>query len=721
MGKEDDEALQRKRELYRTLDSLAHSDDDEPDPGRKSSMEAMARAVRPKPTTQKSAQGLQRSTSDSTNGNRAAGRPGERSLSGIPPTASQAHAKLTSRHTFSGVSGDAPAVNASKAAVPSMAGTKRKRKEDASKVPENQQIFKGLSFFFFPNNDKHPARKIRIAKAAEFGAVWAKDFDESVSRIIVDKGMEYKFLLKFLKRETIPSHIAVVSEDYTAECIAYKILLDPQQPRFRIKGHPTAVEARPVSASSEKSLELKSAGKSVTAREPETPSASGHSDAVPVSPSANEQGTRGDLQAEPPAVAAQTSKPTTSNIVSTDELDAAISQARELQHVPLDQDEEASSRPASSGGPDTDDEDAVTPTKPKSKYRGIQDKFQCMQKHTSGKAENPNATTIAILQQMADYYGKIGDEWRTRAYRKAMGTLRNHPAKVWTRAEALALPQIGERLATKIEEIAYTNRLRRLENAKAEPSDQTLQAFTQIYGVGYAQASKWVDAGYKTVDEVLAKAELTTNQWIGIEHYEDFNTRIPRAEVERHGAVVKKTLHKIDPAFEVIVGGSYRRGSATSGDIDCIITRPNTGAGRIREVILGQLIPKLLAQNFLVAELAITSRDDGSKWHGASQLPPSTPDATPLPWRRIDFLLVPSDELGAALIYFTGNDIFNRSMRLLAGTKGMRLNQRGLYKDVIRGKGREKLSEGTLVEGKDERRIFEVLGVPWRPPEHRIC
>ena len=69
----------------------------------------------------------------------------------------------------------------------------------------------------------------------------------------------------------------------------------------------------------------------------------------------------------------------------------------------------------------------------------------------------------------------------------------------------------------------------------------------------------------------------------------------------------------------------------------------------------------------------------------------------------------------------TGNDIFNRSLRLLAGTKGMRLNQRGLYEGVMRGKGREKLSEGTLVEGKDEKRIFEILSVPWRPPEHRIC
>jgi DNA polymerase IV len=242
--------------------------------------------------------------------------------------------------------------------------------------------------------------------------------------------------------------------------------------------------------------------------------------------------------------------------------------------------------------------------------------------------------------------------------------------------------------------------------------------FMQIYGVGPAQASKWVDAGYKSLDELLEKAELTENQKIGIEHYEDFKARIPRSEVEKHGDMVKRTLQKIDPAFEVIVGGSYRRGSSDSGDIDCIITRPETGSDYIRQTVLEKLVPKLFAKKFLVAELTATSGDDGSKWHGASQIPS---DGAPNPWRRIDFLLVPSNELGAALIYFTGNDIFNRSMRLLAGTKGMRLNQRGLYKDVIRGKGREKLSEGTLVEGKDEKKIFEILGVPWRPPEHRIC
>lgn len=74
--------------------------------------------------------------------------------------------------------------------------------------------------------------------------------------------------------------------------------------------------------------------------------------------------------------------------------------------------------------------------------------------------------------------------------------------------------------------------------------------------------------------------------------------------------------------------------------------------------------------------------------------------------------MVPCDERGAALLYFTGNDIFNRSMRLLASKKGYGLNQRGLFKDVMRGPRREKLTEGTKVEGRDEKVSSHPVPVP---------
>lgn len=340
-----------------------------------------------------------------------------------------------------------------------------------------------------------------------------------------------------------------------------------------------------------------------------------------------------------------------------------------------------------------------------------------MQKHEqSSDAECPNRRTIEVLQQMLGYYERTADHWRVIAYRKAISALRRQSKRIVTRKQARDIPGIGPRLADKIEEIVFTNRLRRLENASSGPEDLALQEFLGVYGAGISQASQWVARGYRTLDDLKTKAALTKPQRIGVDHYTDFQQRIPRHEVEAHGSIVRQAVQKADPSMQTIIGGSYRRGSPSSGDIDILITKPDATIEQIRTVMMEVVVPDLFQQGFLQASLASSnSRVDGSKWHGASALPHSSL------WRRIDLLFVPAAEIGAALIYFTGNDIFNRSLRLLASKKGMRLNQRGLYKDVLRGQQRQKLTAGRLVEGHDERCIFQHLGVPWRPPEHRIC
>jgi DNA polymerase IV len=339
-----------------------------------------------------------------------------------------------------------------------------------------------------------------------------------------------------------------------------------------------------------------------------------------------------------------------------------------------------------------------------------------MEKHDGlTRSTNPNARTIEVLDQMASYYDRTNDHWRTTAYRKAISALKKKTEKIITKEQALEIPFIGERLASKIEEIVWTNRLRRLENIDNDANAEVLRIFMKVYQAGYAVAQRWVAQGHRTLQDLVEKANLTPNQVVGVEHYEDFITRIPRAEVEAHGKIVQDTIHAVDPDFQVNIGGSFRRGASTSGDIDMIITKPGASLDWMRDLLLDTVIPELFKKGFLKAGLATLSRGHGSKWHGASALPGSTI------WRRIDFLLVPWEEIGAALIYFTGNDIFNRSMRLLASKKGMRLNQRGLFKDVMRGPGHVKLNEGVLVEGQDEKRIFEILGVLWRLPEYRNC
>ena len=329
---------------------------------------------------------------------------------------------------------------------------------------------------------------------------------------------------------------------------------------------------------------------------------------------------------------------------------------------------------------------------------------------------NPNARTIEILQQMATHYDRIHDHWRTTAYRKAISALRRHPNRICTKAEALALNTIGDRLADKIEEIVQTDNLRFLQSAAEDPQTKALKTFLGIYQVGSIQASAWIAQGYRTLEDlVMNRVELAPDQQVGLEHYEDFNQRIPRTEMDKHANFVQRMIAKVEDALEVTIGGSYRRGARESGDIDFIIASPqHMSIGTLRAVFFDSIVPRLYAANYLKCVLAATNaRSDSSKWHGACALPSPSIDS---PWRRIDFLLVPYAELGAAMIYFTGNDIFNRSMRLLARKKGMRLNQRGLWKGVEGGasrKGGEGGKGGVLVASRDERAIFDALGVQW--------
>lgn len=76
---------------------------------------------------------------------------------------------------------------------------------------------------------------------------------------------------------------------------------------------------------------------------------------------------------------------------------------------------------------------------------------------------------------------------------------------------------------------------------------------------------------------------------------------------------------------------------------------------------------------------------------------------------QIDVRRVARQSLGAALEYFTGPRGHNLGMRSKAKSRGMKLNEYGLF-DVRTG---ERLA------GETEKGIYEVLDHPWKPPELR--
>ncbi|KAL2835779.1 hypothetical protein BJY01DRAFT_66126 [Aspergillus pseudoustus] len=602
--------------------------------------------------------------------------------------------------------------------------SKRKRGSSGKNIPEHLQIFKGLVFFFFPNTDVSPLRRLRIQRAQEYGALWERNWGNNITHVIVDKGLKFEEVLKHLSLGSFPPEVALVDECYPAECIKFRCILSVTQTRFRVNGAPCSSETsfeepdhlHPLLSTA--SFPLKPYKK----QQEHTQVTSSEAFQVPDSPRVLVQ----KPQAENKQHAIEEIVCESLIARERDALDEMIEEAKAAKHLPLDP-LDAADDDVSSGASDNEASQASesSPEQRKRRKPSLDDhatveswheKFVCMQKHDStSKASNPNARTIEVLQQMLDYYTRTGDHWRSLAYRKAIGALRNQSRRVITRTQALAIPGIGPRLADKVEEIVFTNRLRRLDNANNTVEERLIQEFLGVYGAGLSHASKWVAQGFKSLDDLRTKANLTQPQRIGIERYFDFSQRIPRSEVQAHGEFVRRVVQEENPDIQVIIGGSYRRGAADSGDIDLLITKPDAAIEETRTLMLDIVVPKLFKKGFLQVGLATTSRDDGSKWHGASKLPNSQL------WRRIDLLFVPGSELGAALIYFTGNDIFNRSMRLLASKKSMRLNQRGLYADVLRGPQRAKINTGRLMESRSERRIFELLGVPWRPPEHRNC
>ncbi|RIA87446.1 Nucleotidyltransferase [Glomus cerebriforme] len=297
------------------------------------------------------------------------------------------------------------------------------------------------------------------------------------------------------------------------------------------------------------------------------------------------------------------------------------------------------------------------------------------------------------------------DEWRILSYRKAISAIKKHMKPITSYEEAKKIPGIGLRTAEKIVEIIDTGNLKRI-NSISE-GDDIIKKFGDVYGVGPTIAMKWYAKGHRTFEDVLKSEKLTRNQITGILYFDDLQKRIPRDEVTKISEWVTCAALSIDPKLECITGGSYRRGSPDCGDIDIMITR-NDSDGTTHLGVLTKLIEILRNQGFLTHELVQHNGESlSAKFMGICKLPEGI-------HRRLDLFMVPYNEMGAALLSYTGNDIFNRSMRLLARKKKMCLNQHGLFTNVSRGYGGVKYSKGTIIAQRTEKEMFDALGVPWR-------
>ena len=218
-----------------------------------------------------------------------------------------------------------------------------------------------------------------------------------------------------------------------------------------------------------------------------------------------------------------------------------------------------------------------------------------------------NALIVSQLKILADGYRSTNDKWRALTYDKAIKQIQRVTEPITSRQQVLALSGIGAKLADKICEIMATGKLRKAEKMADDSLVQTLNLFTNVWGVGPATARQWYDAGLRTLADVKAKAKLTSAQQIGLAHYDDLLEKMPRTEAARISAVVVRTARELLPGAICTTCGSYRRGAAQCGDVDILITHAD---GESHAHILHKLVEALEQQHFLTDHLVKSADDD---------------------------------------------------------------------------------------------------------------
>lgn len=245
-------------------------------------------------------------------------------------------------------------------------------------------------------------------------------------------------------------------------------------------------------------------------------------------------------------------------------------------------------------------------------------------------------------------------------------------------------------------------------NPAARATATALETLQGIYGVGPKKAQELIAAGHTTVEGLRASVAtdpdlLNKNQKIGLRYYEQLLTRIPRAEMDQHAALLMEAK---PAALEGIIVGSYRRGRPDSGDIDMLIRTADATVDAA--AALTDFVAALKARGYIREVLA----HGAHKCMAICQLPGSGSGSGSCSGsgRRLDLLVTPPEEFPFAVFYFTGSDTFNVAVRSHALTRGLTLNEHAIT-FVRNGK--------RLPGVKTERELFKLLKLRWVEPVDR--
>ncbi|KAM3754290.1 hypothetical protein ACB098_03G154700 [Castanea mollissima] len=327
-----------------------------------------------------------------------------------------------------------------------------------------------------------------------------------------------------------------------------------------------------------------------------------------------------------------------------------------------------------------------------------------------------NRNITEIFGKLVNIYRALGEDRRSFSYYKAIAVIEKLSFKIDSAGQVKDLPSIGKSLQDHIQEIVTTGKLSKLEHFEKDEKVRTITLFGEVWGIGPATALKLYEKGHRTLDDLKNENSLTNSQRIGLKYFDDIKQRIPRHEVQEMDLLLQKVGEDILHGVNIVCGGSFRRGKASCGDLDIIITHPD---GRSHRGFLSKYVERLKDMKFLREDLIFTTHSEEGTDSGVD----TYFGLCTYPGRelrhRIDLKVYPRDIYAFGLIAWTGNDVLNRRLRLLAESKGFRLDDTGLFPATYGSGGKQGTRASASLKFNMEKEVFDFLGFPWLEPHER--
>lgn len=319
-----------------------------------------------------------------------------------------------------------------------------------------------------------------------------------------------------------------------------------------------------------------------------------------------------------------------------------------------------------------------------------------------------NEQVAAKLEQIAQLLQiEDANAFRIRSYERAAEAVRGlgeDLAEIRATEEGLeAIPGIGEAIAEKIAELLDTGELTYLQDLLAKYPEGFLELL-EIPGLGPKRAALvYHELGIGTVDqleEACVRGQVRELKGMGEKSEQKLLDAIGRYWQGRERALLGDMLPQaegmvaflrdLDEVINAGYAGSARRGRETVGDLDLLATSRDPGA-----VCRAFAAAEILEQVELAGDTKVSGLLPGG--------------------RQVDLRVVEPESWGAALVYFTGSQQHNIRLRERGQTRGLRINEYGVF--------RESEGDGDLpgerVAGDTEKSVYEAVELSWIPPELR--